>query len=73
MPVSGPDALAYFRAAGYDFLSVTAEHAAAVAALPSFHRDPFDRLLVAQAMNEPMHLITHDPLVKAYSDNIMLV
>jgi len=73
MPVSGPDALAYFKAAGYDLLAVTAEHAAAVATLPDLHRDPFDRLIVAQALQEPLRLITHDPTVKAYSDSILLV
>jgi PIN domain nuclease of toxin-antitoxin system len=37
MPVSASDALGFFRAAGYELLAVTAEHAAAVAALPSLH------------------------------------
>ena len=73
MPVSGPDALGYFRAAGYQLLAMTAEHAAAVAALPPLHRDPFDRIIVAQALHEPLRLITHDAEVKAYSDSILLV
>jgi PIN domain nuclease of toxin-antitoxin system len=73
MPVSGPQALAYFKAAGYGFLSVTAEHAAAVSNLPDLHRDPFDRIIVAQALYEPLRLITHDAQVGAYSDSIELV
>lgn len=73
MPVSGADALGYFRAAGYELLSVSADHAAAVAALPALHRDPFDRIIVAQALHEPLRLITHDPIVKSYSDAILLV
>ncbi len=73
MPVSGPDALAYFKAAGYDLLAVTAEHAAAVATLSPLHRDPFDRIIVAQALHEPLRLVTHDANVKAYSDSILLV
>jgi PIN domain nuclease of toxin-antitoxin system len=73
MPVSGPDALGYFRAAGYELLPVTADHAAAVAALPALHRDPFDRIIVAQALHEPLRLITHDPIVKSYSDVFLLV
>lgn len=52
MPVSGPEALAFFKAAGYDVLAISAEHAAAVQSLPDLHRDPFDRLLVAQALHE---------------------
>jgi PIN domain nuclease of toxin-antitoxin system len=72
MPVSGPDALRFFRAAGYELLAVTADHAAAVAALPDLHRDPFDRIIVAQALHEPLRLMTHDPIVEAYSDSILL-
>ena len=72
MPVSGPDALIYFRAAGYRSLPVTAEHAITVTELPDLHRDPFDRLLVAQARHEPLRLLTHDPMVKAYGESIML-
>jgi PIN domain nuclease of toxin-antitoxin system len=73
MPVSGPQALAYFKAAGYGFLSVTGEHAVAVSRLPDLHRDPFDRIIVAQALYEPLRLITHDAQVGAYSDSIGLV
>ena len=73
MPVSGPDAFGYFRAAGYQLLAVTAEHAAAVAALPPLHGDPFDRIIVAQALHEPLRLITHDAEVKAYSASILMI
>jgi PIN domain nuclease of toxin-antitoxin system len=72
MPVSGPDALGFFRAAGYELLAVTADHAAAVATLPPLHRDPFNRIIVAQALHEPLRLMTHDPMVKAYSDGFLL-
>jgi PIN domain nuclease of toxin-antitoxin system len=71
MPVSASDALGYFRAAGYDLLAVTTDHAAAVAALPSLHRDPFDRIIIAQALHEPLRLMTHDPMVKSYSETIL--
>lgn len=71
MPVSGEEALSYFRASGYGFLSVDPEHAAAVESLPNHHADPFDRILVAQALVEPMRLITHDSTVARYSDTIM--
>jgi len=49
MPISGAEALDWFRLAGYDLLPISPEHAAAVERLPNHHRDPFDRLLVAQA------------------------
>lgn len=71
MPVSSLDALRYFRESGYRFLPVEPEHAAAVEDLPAHHGDPFDRILVAQAIVEPMRLITHDPVVARYSDAII--
>jgi PIN domain nuclease of toxin-antitoxin system len=73
MPVSSREAMGYFRESGYRFLPVEAEHAAAVETLPEHHRDPFDRILVAQALIEPMRLMTHDPVVARYSDTILEV
>lgn len=73
MPVSGQNALRYFRQAGYRFLVIEPEHAAAVETLPDHHQDPFDRLLVAQALMEPMRLLTHDATVARYSDTIIHV
>jgi PIN domain nuclease of toxin-antitoxin system len=73
MPVSSQDALRYFRESGYRFLSVEPEHAAAVEDLAAHHADPFDRILVAQALTEPMRLITHDPMVARYSDTIIKI
>jgi len=73
MPVSGPDALAYVREAGYELLDVKPEHAIAVQNLPPLHADPFDRLIVAQALVEPLRLITHDKTVASYADAIILV
>lgn len=71
MPVSGQDAVRYFRESGYRFLPVEVEHAMAVEELPAHHQDPFDRILVAQALVEPMRLMTHDPVVARYSDTII--
>ena len=71
MPVSSQDALRYFRESGYRLLPVEPEHAAAVEDLAAHHADPFERILVAQALTEPMRLITHDPLVARYSDTII--
>jgi PIN domain nuclease of toxin-antitoxin system len=73
MPVSGQQAMRYFRESGYRFLPVEPEHAAAVETLPTHHQDPFDRILVAQALTEPMRLLTRDPLVAVYSDTIIRV
>jgi PIN domain nuclease of toxin-antitoxin system len=71
MPISGQQAVHYFRQAGYRFLAIEPEHVVAVETLPAYHQDPFDRLLVAQALVEPMRLITHDATVARYNDTII--
>lgn len=73
MPISARDATRYFEASGYRFLAIDPEHASAVEELPRHHQDPFDRLLVAQALTEPMRLMTHDPVVSDYSDTIIRI
>lgn len=60
-PFSGTEAINYFERANYALLAVSAQHAAAVDELPLLHADPFDRLLVAQALSEPMRLVSRDP------------
>ncbi|MFA7608158.1 MAG: type II toxin-antitoxin system VapC family toxin [Rhodocyclaceae bacterium] len=73
MPVSSQDAVHYFRESGYRFLAIEPEHVVAVEELAPHHQDPFDRILVAQALAEPMRLITRDPLVALYSDTIIKI
>ena len=73
MPISGKDALGYFQASGYRILSIAPEHAIAVSDLPSHHHDPFDRMIVAQALVEPLRLMTHDAAVHLYSPTIIYV
>jgi len=51
---------------GFRRLPVTWEHALRVGQLPDVHRDPFDRLLVAQAAGEDLVLVTHDRLLEGY-------
>lgn len=51
---------------GWEELPVSAAHAAAVAALPPHHRDPFDRMLVAQARIEGATVVTHDRAFEPY-------
>ncbi len=70
MPVSGQAALLYFQESGYRFLPVEPEHDAAIEDLPAHHADPFDRILVDQALVEPMRLITHYSVVARFSDTI---
>jgi PIN domain nuclease of toxin-antitoxin system len=73
MPLSGIKAFGYFQKAGYEMLAVTAEHAAAVGRLKPHRADPFDRLLVAQALSEPLRLLTHDKHIADYGDTVILV
>ena len=58
--------------AGFSVLPITGEHAVKVAELPPLHRDPFDRLLVAQALTEPMLLLTNDEALRAYGSFITI-
>jgi PIN domain nuclease of toxin-antitoxin system len=73
MPVSSVQALDAFKEAGYLMLDIKPEHVIQVERLSPLHKDPFDRLLVAQAMVEPLILITHDAVVARYSTAIMQV
>lgn len=59
--------------AGYTELPVNAAHAAAVSGLPSIHRDPFDRILVAQARLEGVTLLTADEAVAQYGPPVRLI
>lgn len=58
--------LAGVEPAGFAMLPITGEHAAMVARLPPIHKDPFDRILVAQASVEPMILLTNDDTLRDY-------
>ncbi|MFI4913883.1 MAG: type II toxin-antitoxin system VapC family toxin [Steroidobacterales bacterium] len=60
------EVLAGIEPAGFSVLPITGEHAAKVAKLPMLHRDPFDRMLVAQASTEPMLLLTNDEILRGY-------
>lgn len=60
------------KASGFEALAVTCGHAAAVAALPMHHHDPFDRLLVAQSVVEDLRLLTHDASLSPYGPSVMV-
>ncbi len=57
----------------FGLLAITLDHANAVAKLPppTHHRDPFDRMLVAQAAHERLTVVTHDPAFREYSVPIL--
>lgn len=60
-------------AEGFSELPVFGRHAAEVAALPAHHRDPFDRLLVAQSRVESLRLLTDDKTLLRYGEQVILV
>jgi PIN domain nuclease of toxin-antitoxin system len=72
MPVSAETALSDFLAAGLQVLDLIPAHVLALEALPALHGDPFDRIMVAQALSVPLRLVTRDRKVAAYSDTIIL-
>ena len=60
-------------AGGYEEISVTSQHALELVGLPPIHRDPFDRLLIAQAMTEGAMLVTADRTIARYPGPILKV
>lgn len=61
------------EASGFRELPVLARHTVGVAHMPLLHGDPFDRLLVAQAISETMRLLTADKNLAAYSELVITV
>lgn len=58
---------------GFQELPVTAKHAAMVMQLADLHRDPFDRILIAQALCEPLRFLTADEVLRGYSELVIVV
>jgi PIN domain nuclease of toxin-antitoxin system len=73
LDVDMDDVINDFTASGFEKLPVTWEHGRAVRDLPDLHRDPFDRLLIAQAIVEPLHLVTSDQGLARYSELVIEV
>jgi len=71
LTVDPEDLLLEIEKCGFKELPVFGRHGAAVARLPLLHRDPFDRILVAQAISEQLRLLTIDPELAAYSELVI--
>jgi PIN domain nuclease of toxin-antitoxin system len=65
------DLLRYLRAARFTPLPISMEHALAAGALPGPHRDPFDRMLIAQARLEGLRVATADPVFREYGVSVL--
>lgn len=73
LPFSAVETAQLFEEAGFNPLPVTEIHAVTVEALDPHHGDPFDRLLVAQALTEGLTLVTSDKLLERYGSVVTLV
>lgn len=70
-PFSGHQAIELFEASRLVMLDIKPAHAAAAGEVAIDHADPFDRLLLAQALTEPMRLVTHDRKLIDYGDMVI--
>lgn len=68
-----PDFYRVVKDQGFELLSITADHAYAVGDLPMHHRDPFDRMIIAQAKLENLRVVTHDTMFQKYDIPILKV
>ncbi|MCP9910079.1 type II toxin-antitoxin system VapC family toxin [Cyanobium sp. BA20m-p-22] len=66
MPLSAREAIPWAEQSGFDFLPIDLPHLLALEQLPLHHRDPFDRLLVAQAISGPFTLLSADAAFTVY-------
>jgi PIN domain nuclease of toxin-antitoxin system len=64
--------LPIIRHSGFVFLNITEEHAVRAARLPMHHKDPFDRMLCAQAASEELTIVTRDTKIAAYGVAVMM-
>jgi PIN domain nuclease of toxin-antitoxin system len=71
MPLSASEALAAFEMSDYDILDVRTAHVLAIAKHDLPKGDPFDRLILAQALSEPLYLVTKDRRLASFGDNII--
>ena len=66
LEVDVPELFEEIKSLGFGELRISFEHTRRVGELPPLHRDPFDRLLVAQALEEGLTLVTRDPALSQY-------
>ena len=73
VPVTAEQMIRFCRNSGVVELPVSFEHSQVVGSLPMLHNDPFDRMLVAQAMAEKLSLVSHDNRLPPYGDFVVSV
>ena len=73
IPVTAEQMVRFCRNSGIWELPVQFKHSQAVSSLPSYHNDPFDRMLVAQAKEEGLSLLSHDRQLPPYGEFVVSV
>ena len=73
MPLPSRNIVQDIKAQGFAWLNITPYHAQAVLELAHHHKDPFDRLLIAQAQCEAMRIVTYDSLFTEYLADTILI
>ncbi len=73
MPLPSPEIAADIEAQGFQWLNINPYHAEAVLKLAGHHKDPFDRMLVAQAMREGLTIVTYDAIFQRYLAETLIV
>lgn len=66
-----PEFYEVIKGQGFEMLPITTDHAYAVGDLPPHHRDPFDRILIAQALWEGFTIVTHDAMFHKYPVSVL--
>ncbi|MCP4681290.1 MAG: type II toxin-antitoxin system VapC family toxin [Desulfobacterales bacterium] len=67
------DLMKVIAKSGFKILDIKPDHAIKLMDLEDYHRDPFDRMLIAQSLVEPLHLVTCDSVIAKYNANIIEV
>jgi PIN domain nuclease of toxin-antitoxin system len=73
MPLPSPHIAKDIEAQGFEWLAITPYHAQNVLELGDYHKDPFDRLLMAQAKYEDLLMITYDRIFRDYLDHVIVL
>lgn len=73
LPLPTTDFVAEIQAQGFQWLNITPFHAQAIRQLARHHKDPFDRLLIAQAQCESLLIVTYDSAFKAYLKDVLYI
>ena len=73
MPLPSAQIAEDIEAQGFQWLPITPYHAQSLLELSNYHKDPFDRLLIAQAKYEALNIVTYDAVFQHYLDNVIVI